>query len=168
MNQFTRYALIFILLSFGIKGGIGLRNNSEKPDLKSNPYSPAYLKITPSGDGLLILEASARRLDLLRFSDGMMTFGQDFKNLPTGLSLVEDQIVVTSDHGAGRVHILNLEDLEEVNSFSAGSGARSPIYIPSKSQLAVCHTWLNEIDELIKGEMRIIKHEEERDRRGPL
>ncbi len=120
-----------------------------------NPFSPGFLSWSDDHNGLLVLEATAQRIDLLKISDGSLKRGQVFPGKPTGMCVQENgSIYITSDQDNGRVHVVD-NQLNEFDSFKSGPGARSPVCIKSKGLLSVCHTWLDEVGiyKLPKGEL---------------
>ena len=140
----VRNIYLVILLAAGIIHAVGFQRPDNLNDL-NEPYSPAFLQWGDEQSGLFILEAAAKRLDFLSIPEGDLTKGPIFEQLPTGMTLSGSRLFVTTDHGSGKVHVIDPESLEEIKSFKAGAGARSPVGIQSKNLLAVCHTWLDEV-----------------------
>ncbi|MBT3242838.1 MAG: YVTN family beta-propeller repeat-containing protein [Bacteroidetes bacterium] len=142
-SNLTRYFLIVLMLFIAIQGGVGLIDK-ESPK-KEKPYSPLFLNWSADLHGLLVLEATARRIDILDPVTGMVRKGPVFENPPTGMALTEEELFVSTDFGIGHIYVFDLKTLTEKRHFAAGPGARSPVYIPSQNALAVCHTWLDEV-----------------------
>lgn len=152
----NRNIFLTILVFSGMILAVGFQRSGAQAELKQ-PYSPAFLQWGDRQNGLFILEATSHRLDFLSVPNGSLTKGPIFDQLPTGMTLSESKLFVTSDHGSGMVHVIDPESLQEIKSFRAGAGARSPIGIPSKNMLAVCHTWQDEVGIYEHSNGRLIK-----------
>lgn len=110
-----------------------------------NPFSPAHISLMEDGSGLLVLEATAQRIDLLNSSNGELIEGQVFQGKPTGMCEGNDGLIyVTTDQDNGKIHLID-PSLKEIGSFKSGPGSRSPVFLENKNVLAVCHTWLDEM-----------------------
>lgn len=145
MRKISRYIVIALLLIIGIKIIVAFKHSDQPGPKADQPFSPSFLEVSTKNDGIFILEGTQKRIDFLKFSDNKLKQGQVFKNLPTGMVQSKDQVIVTTDYSDGRVHIIDSNSLKEVYSFSAGTGARSPVLLKSKNQLVLCHIWLDEI-----------------------
>ncbi len=139
-----RYAFFALLILIGIRGGMAIVDDAHY-EINTDPFSPSFLSFSENQNGLFILERTAKRLDFLKLPEGKLVEGQTFDQMPTGMTMMEDYCVVTTDHGAGMVHVLDQKTLQEIRHFPVGPGARSPILVNSNKQLVVCHTWLDEV-----------------------
>ncbi len=111
----------------------------------SQPFSPAFIRHSLDANHLFVLEQTANRLDLLDLESGKLLHGPEFPKSPTGMLQVDESIVVTTDNGTGEVFRIKTTNLKIQNHFTAGHGARSPVFCPSRKVLSICHTWANEV-----------------------
>ncbi len=117
--------------------------------IKESPYSPAFLNWSTQLNALLILEATANRLDYVKLPipqspNPPIHKGPVLPAQPTGMAIGNDLIAITTDHKNGYVHLLGANNLSQNQSFRAGAGSRSPVFLRG-DRLAICHTWLDEV-----------------------
>jgi len=136
-------SLLTIFFLIRIDGGISLISSQKGP--LNQAFSPACLCWSDELNALMVLEATANRIDLLNLPDGNVIHGDSFDGMPTGICLGHNSIFVTTDYDNGTVHTLDPVKLTETGTFRAGPGARSPGFIKSRGIISICHTWMDEL-----------------------